>query len=124
MVLSKDEEGDGLFSKTIRVWTKGSTSDPGPVGMNTFASIGSPRDVRVHETSNGFLVTWDPPEYGVDELRSYVVQWFKGPEEYLHGSGETTNTSFLGTHVIVKQYNLISINKNLHSVTTIQGCAT
>ncbi|XP_017772996.1 PREDICTED: protein borderless isoform X2 [Nicrophorus vespilloides] len=95
MVLSKDQHGDGLFSKTIRVWTKGYNAEYSSAGSTNPHSIGSPKDVQVKSTADGFLVVWNPPEYGLEELRVYVVRWYEGPRQYLCGTAETKNTSYL-----------------------------
>lgn len=104
-VLSSEKHGDGLFSKTIRVWTKGYQTEAGhivggsAVGSSQYPPLGHPRDVGVHFTDDGYLVTWDPPEYGLDELRLYIIRWFQGPREYLYGTAETKNSSYIIHHL-------------------------
>lgn len=106
MVLSKDNLSNGLFSKAIRVWTKGvdghSLSTPNK--SHSKPPIGYPRNVCVYPTSEGYLLTWDPPEFGGEELRIYVIRWYEGPREHLQGTAETKNTSYLG--------NKLRINSN------------
>lgn len=56
-----------------------------------------PRNVRVQVTADGYLVTWDPPLAGKDNVKLYIVRWFRGPaEENLHGRAETTDSFYLG----------------------------
>jgi hypothetical protein len=95
MVLCKDNNGDGLFSKSIRVWTKGIDGESDRYRSNSFPPVGFPRNISVYPTERGFVVTWEPPEYGTENLKFYVVRWFQGPEDYLFGSAETKNTSYL-----------------------------
>lgn len=95
MVVSKEDNGSGLFSKAIRIWTK-PIDGVSPNKSYSKPPIGYPRNVCVYPTSEGYLITWDPPEYGGDELRIYVVRWYEGPREHLQGTAETKNTSYLG----------------------------
>ncbi|GJQ65536.1 hypothetical protein Trydic_g7637 [Trypoxylus dichotomus] len=95
MILSKDDQGDGLFSKSIRVWTKGINPETSQIAHHIGQKLGPAEDVRVHATQDGYLVTWNPPEVGLEELRIYIVKWFQGPKEHLVGSAETKNTSYL-----------------------------
>lgn len=99
MVLYKGDDGEGLFSKAIRVWTKNAESETerfrGP-----FPPVGYPRNVTVHPTDNGLIISWLPPEYGLEYLKTYVVRWSQGPDEYIFGSGETTNTSYLSKYLL------------------------
>lgn len=64
-----------------------------------FQQIGPPRNVSVTLTSDGYLVTWQPPEYGIDEVRKYRVRWTQPTREYIYGSAETQDNSFLGNLV-------------------------
>ena len=95
MVLCKDESGDGLFSKSVRVWTKGVNGEADRYRSNLFPPVGYPRNISVFPTDHGFVVTWEPPEYGAENLKFYVVRWFEEPENHLFGSAETKNTSYL-----------------------------
>lgn len=63
-----------------------------------FAQIGPPRNLTVTRTEAGdeFVVSWYPPEYGIDTLRLYVVRWHREPGHFLHGSAETRETYYLG----------------------------
>ncbi|KYB28100.1 Protein turtle-like Protein [Tribolium castaneum] len=97
MVLCKDDNGDGLFSKSVRVWTKGLDGETDKFRGNSFPPVGYPRNISVYQTENGFMVTWEAPEYGKENLKFYIVRWFQGPEDYLFGSAETRNTSYLLT---------------------------
>lgn len=94
MILSKDDQGDGLFSKSLRVWTKGINPET-QIAHHIGQKLGPPEDVRIHATQEGYLVTWDPPEVGLEELRVYIVKWCQGPKEHLVGTAETKNTSYL-----------------------------
>lgn len=58
--------------------------------------MGPPLNVRVQATVEGYLVTWEPPQYGKGQVRLYTVRWFRGPSEHLYGRAETTDTYYLG----------------------------
>ena len=58
--------------------------------------MGPPQKVRVQATVQGYLVTWEPPTYGREQVRLYAVRWFRGPSEQLYGRAETTDTYYLG----------------------------
>jgi hypothetical protein len=64
-----------------------------------FQQIGPPRNVSVSLTTDGYLVTWQPPEFGNDELRVYKVRWTQASREYFYGSAETQDTTFIGDPV-------------------------
>lgn len=101
MVLSKDKLDEGMFSKTIVVTTKGPSFDNPEVlqGEETFAPIGPPRNVSVHLTLDGYLVTWEPPEFGKESVRVYIVRWSEGPFELLCGTAETKDLFFSGKSI-------------------------
>lgn len=63
-----------------------------------FAQIGPPRNVTVVQTQAGdeFVVSWYPPEYGIDSLKLYVVRWYREPGHILHGSAETRENYYIG----------------------------
>jgi len=61
-----------------------------------FAQIGPPRNVSVEIINDGYIITWEPPEYGQDQLRLYIVRWWQEPGHFLHGSTETRETNYLG----------------------------
>ena len=98
MVLSQDKHGDGMFSKTLRIFTQ-----PHLIDENSASEYRSPPDermgpplnVRVQATVEGYLVTWEHPAYGKEQVRLYVVRWFRGPSERLYGRAETTDTYYL-----------------------------
>ncbi|XP_017760125.1 PREDICTED: protein borderless isoform X1 [Eufriesea mexicana] len=98
MVLSQDEHGDGMFSKTLRIFTQ-----PHSIDENSASEYRSPPDdrmgpplnVRVQPTVQGYLVTWEPPAYGKEQVRLYTVKWFRGLGEQLYGRAETTDTYYL-----------------------------
>ncbi|XP_055713087.1 protein borderless [Phlebotomus papatasi] len=99
MVLGQDSYGDGIFSKAFRYFTKPRDfkdaqqyRDP----IQQFAQIGPPRNLSVDQTPDGnYLVTWDPPEYGKELLRIYLVRWWLEPKHTLHGTAETRQTQYL-----------------------------
>lgn len=152
MVLSQDKHGDGMFSKTLRIFTQPSTyrifheisrrkfyaryisdsleensaseyrSPPGKILYTRrvyFPSLvyidvdisdtkddrmGPPLNVRVQATVQGYLVTWEPPAYGKEQVRLYAVRWFRGPSEQLYGRAETTDTYYLGNSLYIYIY--------------------
>lgn len=63
-----------------------------------FAQIGPPRNLTVTRTEAGdeFVVSWYPPEYGLDTLRVYIVRWHREPGHFLHGTAETLETYYIG----------------------------
>lgn len=63
---------------------------------SAFSQIGPPRNVSVNPKFDGFLVSWQAPEYGQDMLGLYVVRWFLEPEHKLHGKAETRNNYYTG----------------------------
>ncbi|KAL3267564.1 hypothetical protein HHI36_011683 [Cryptolaemus montrouzieri] len=97
MVLCRDERGEGLFSKAIKLWTK--KSDGREFSITTMDSfmppVGFPRNVTVTPTYKGFQVSWLPPEYGLENLKFYVVRCTQGVEDYPLVSHETRNISHL-----------------------------
>lgn len=64
--------------------------------VSAFSQIGPPLNLSVSIKPDGFLVSWDSPEYGQDMLSIYVVRWFLQPEHKLHGRAETRNNFYLG----------------------------
>lgn len=64
--------------------------------MSAFSQIGPPTNISVDIQENGFLVSWEKPEYGHDILSLYVVRWFLEPEHKLHGKAETRNNYHSG----------------------------
>ncbi|XP_012147466.1 borderless isoform X2 [Megachile rotundata] len=98
MVLSQDKHGDGMFSKTLRIFTQPHTIDENSASEYRSPPderTGPPLNVRVQATAQGYLVTWEPPGYGRDQIRTYVVRWYRGPSEQLDGRAETTDTYYL-----------------------------
>lgn len=68
--------------------------------IDSFAQIGAPHNVSVHRTSEGgYNVSWSRPDYGLDLLRVYIVQFYVKPTHRLYGGGETRNTSFFMSHL-------------------------
>ncbi|XP_050573957.1 protein borderless isoform X2 [Bombus affinis] len=98
MVLSQDKHGDGMFSKTLRIFTQPSSIDENSASEYRSPPddrMGPPVNVRVQATVQGYLVTWEPPAYGKEQVRLYAVRWFRGPSEQLYGRAETTDTYYL-----------------------------
>lgn len=63
-----------------------------------FAQVGPPKNVTVQQTDVGdeFIVSWYPPDYGIETLRVYVVRWFREPGHHLVGTAETRDTYYKG----------------------------
>jgi hypothetical protein len=72
-----------------------------------FQQIGPPRNVSVRPTADGYVVTWQPPEFGRDELRAYRVRWTQASMEFFYGSAETQDTTFIGDPMFRSLYPLI-----------------
>lgn len=66
------------------------------INLDLVEITGPPLNVRVQATVEGYLVTWEPPEYGKNLVRLYTVSWYRGPSEQLYGRAETTDTYYLG----------------------------
>ncbi|KAK6636139.1 hypothetical protein RUM43_009791 [Polyplax serrata] len=86
MVLSKDAYGEGMFSKTVKARTTGETvflgyQDQLQMNFNDDLSkdngqvIGSPQNLNVQVTDEGCMITWDPPNHGIEDLEHYQIQW-------------------------------------------------
>lgn len=106
MVLCRDEFGEGLFSKAIRLWTKKSN---GEEFLNTsdnsfLPPVGFPRNVTVMPAYKGFQVSWLPPEYGLEHLKFYVVRCTQGVEEYPLLSYETRNNSHISKYIFITEF--------------------
>ncbi|XP_012265467.1 protein borderless isoform X2 [Athalia rosae] len=100
MVLSQDKHGDGMFSKALRIFTKPSLIDQNSASefrspKESAEYMSAPRNLRVQPTVEGYLVTWEPPDNGREQVRIYTVRWFRGPLEHLYGKAETTDTYYL-----------------------------
>ncbi|XP_036144279.1 protein borderless-like [Monomorium pharaonis] len=50
--------------------------------------MGPPRNVRVQATVEGYLVTWEAPDLGKNQVRLYTVKWYRGPSDHLYGRAE------------------------------------
>lgn len=70
--------------------------------VQQFSQIGPPRNLTVNQTSAGdeFVVSWLPPEYGIENLRLYVIRWYREPGHFLHGSAETRNHYYIGESIL------------------------
>ncbi|XP_024870972.1 protein borderless isoform X1 [Temnothorax curvispinosus] len=99
MVLSQDKHGDGMFSKALRIFTQPTSVDENSASEyrspQEIEIMGPPRNVRVQATVEGYLVTWEPPFMGKNQVRLYTVRWYRGPSEHLYGRAETTDTYYL-----------------------------
>ncbi|XP_063223267.1 protein borderless [Bacillus rossius redtenbacheri] len=103
MVLSQDQHGDGMFSKAVQIRTASDGSDSDSAAqrvrrpLGSFQQIGPPRNVSVSPAKEGYLVTWEPPEFGQDELRGYAVHWSQEGREHLQGHKEVSGNRYLVT---------------------------
>lgn len=72
--------------------------------VHHFSQIGAPRNVTVQPKPNGdgYVVSWDQPDYGLDTLRVYVVRWYREPGHFFHGSAETRELYYTGILVRYK----------------------
>ncbi|CAL7934633.1 unnamed protein product [Xylocopa violacea] len=107
MVLSQDKHGDGMFSKTLRIFTQPTSLDENSASEYRSPPddrMGPPLNVRVQATVQGYLVTWEPPAYGKEQVRLYTVKWFRGPSERLYGRAETTDTYYLVKNLEEESY--------------------
>lgn len=98
MILSQDMYGEGMFSKTLKIFTQPQMYDENSASEYRSPPddrMGPPTNVRVQATVEGYLVTWEPPAYGEDKVRLYVVRWFRGPSERLYGRADTIDTYYL-----------------------------
>lgn len=95
MILCKDQKGDGLFSKAIRLWTKNPDEKEAYRPASFLPPVGFPRNVTVIPSHKGFLISWLPPDYGLENLRYYVVQINQGDDDEMpFESYETRNISY------------------------------
>lgn len=95
MVLCKDDNGDGLFSKSIRVWTKSVNGESDHYKSPSFPPLGYPRNVTVYPIDEGLMVHWQTPEYGFEYLKLYVVRWNPIADDSMFRTAETMNTTYL-----------------------------
>ncbi|KAL1506833.1 hypothetical protein ABEB36_006123 [Hypothenemus hampei] len=73
MVLCKDDNGDGPFSKSVRIWTKTEAEHESNLYKGP-APIGYPVNVAVTPVDDGLKVTWDPPDFGMELFKTYIVR--------------------------------------------------
>lgn len=52
------------------------------------------------DVGDEFVVSWYPPEYGIETLRVYVVRWYREPGHHLIGTAETRDTYYKGIFFI------------------------
>lgn len=57
--------------------------------MSAFTQIGPPKNLIINSKSDGYLVSWQAPDYGNDVLNSYIVRWYREPSHELVGRRET-----------------------------------
>ncbi|XP_068085284.1 uncharacterized protein [Anabrus simplex] len=81
---SKEEE--------LKVGSGRSSNDKVINNYGSFQQIGPPRNVSIVLTEEGYIVTWEPPEFGREALKVYTVRWTEGPREILYGRADTTDT--------------------------------
>lgn len=70
-----------------------------------FAQIGVPRNLTVNQTSasNEFVASWNAPAFGEENLKLYVVRWWREPGHILQGVAETRNHYYVGESLINNQ---------------------
>lgn len=87
-----------IFSPLIASFTAEDYEEPSelPDSILPFSQIGPPRNLLVTAKPDGFLITWEPPEYGNDQLGLYIVRYFQQPEHKLVGEYETRNNYLTG----------------------------
>ena len=73
-----------------------------PDSILPFSQIGPPRNVSVNLNTDGYLVSWDAPEFGQDQFGVYVIRWYLEPEHELRGSRETRKNFYTG--IQIKKY--------------------
>lgn len=61
--------------------------------LSSSKSIGSPKNINVQITNDGCLITWDPPDEGLDDLEYYEIRWVENEAVV---SAVTTDPFYLG----------------------------
>lgn len=78
-----------------------------------FNQVGPPQNLTLTVTDDReYLLTWDPPEYGLDVLRFYILSWWKEPEHILYGEYETSGHSHIVHNLredVVYQFQVFSL---------------
>lgn len=60
-----------------------------------FSQIGPPLNLSLYITEeNEYILSWEQPDYGLDQLRYYILQWWQEPEHVLYGKIETSNLTY------------------------------
>ncbi|XP_055376358.1 protein borderless [Condylostylus longicornis] len=114
MVLSQDPSGDGMFSRMFRHATKPKVNDyiepelfQAPAMSTTMPTestisptfpsfnFGPPQNLTVKARSRGFILLWEPPNNGLDQLRLYSIKTWLEPEHKLFAHDNTYDTHFL-----------------------------
>ncbi|KAB0799512.1 hypothetical protein PPYR_07392 [Photinus pyralis] len=93
MVLSEDPHGEALFSKPIRAATLNDSNRPEV--LQAYSPVGPPVNIKIHSVDDGYVVSWDPPEYGSEYLAQYTLKWYEASSETLEGLVETRDTAYL-----------------------------
>ncbi|KAF5301468.1 hypothetical protein FQA39_LY02197 [Lamprigera yunnana] len=98
MVLSEDPHGEALFSKPLKVTTLSYDNDT-PEVLQAYSPIGPPGNLNIQATNDGYLVTWDQPEFGAQFLSRYTLKWYESSSEFLQGLVETKDTAYFVTNL-------------------------
>lgn len=97
MVLSQDQHGDGMFSKTIKVVTKSTGSLDAeqfrsPAG--SFMHIGKANIAEVQIEPEGYIILWEAPHVNQHMVKEYTLKWYEDYEDNLVGTYVTKDTSY------------------------------
>lgn len=66
----------------------------------TFNEVGPPQNLTLHVNEYGeYVLTWERPDYGLDMLRYFILQWWQEPEHILYGTIETPDYSYTVQHL-------------------------
>lgn len=65
-----------------------------------FSQIGPPLNLTLFISEDDeYILTWEKPDYGVDQLRFYIVEWWQEPGHISYGRVETSNLSYTVEHL-------------------------
>lgn len=94
-----------------------SYQEPMPVNdqqIMLFSQVGPPRNLSLYINDNGdYVLSWERPEYGLDSLRYYILQWWKEPEHVLYGTVETPDYSYVVQHLredVIYRFQVFSLS--------------
>lgn len=63
--------------------------------LAAFSQIGPPQNLTLFiSEDNEYIFSWEQPDYGLDQLRFYIFQWWQEPEHILYGKIETSNLTY------------------------------